>query len=29
MKGKAEGTVVSTMPLSYQGNLIENFSITF
>ena len=29
MKGKAEGMVVSTMPLSYQGNLIENFSITF
>lgn len=29
MKGKAEGTVVATMPLSYQGNLIENFSITF
>ena len=29
MKGEAEGTVVSTMPLSYQGNLIENFSITF
>ena len=29
MKGKAEGTVVATLPLSYQGNLIENFSITF
>lgn len=29
MKGEAEGTVVATMPLSYQGNLIENFSITF
>ena len=29
MKGKAEGTVVSTMPLSYQSELIENFSITF
>lgn len=29
MKGDAEGTVVATMPLSYQGNLIENFSITF
>ena len=28
-KGKAEGTVVSTKPLSYQGNLINNFSITF
>lgn len=29
MKGKCEGTLVATMPLSYQGNLIENFSITF
>lgn len=29
MKGKAEGTVVSTKPLSYQGQLIDNFSITF
>jgi Leucyl aminopeptidase (aminopeptidase T) len=29
MKGKCEGKVVSTMPLSYQGNLIDNFSITF
>ena len=29
LKGKCEGTLVSTMPLSYQGNLIENFSITF
>lgn len=29
MKGKAEGKVVSTMPLSYQSQLIENFSITF
>ena len=29
MKGMAEGTVVATLPLSYQGNLIENFSITF
>lgn len=29
MKGKAEGTLVSTKPLSYQGTLIENFSITF
>ncbi len=28
-KGKAEGRVVSTMPLSYQSELIENFSITF
>lgn len=29
MKGKAEGTVVSTKPLSYRGQLIENFSIRF
>lgn len=29
MKGKAEGKVVSTMPLSYQGQLIENFWIRF
>ncbi len=29
MKGKAEGTVVSTKPLSYEGQLIDNFSITF
>ena len=29
MKGKCEGTLVSTMPLSYQGNLIDGFSITF
>lgn len=29
VKGKAEGKVVSTKPLSYQGQLIENFSITF
>lgn len=29
MKGKAEGTVVSTKPLSYQGKLIDRFSITF
>ncbi len=28
-KGLAEGTVVSTKPLSYQGQLIENFSFTF
>ncbi|MBR5423488.1 MAG: aminopeptidase [Clostridia bacterium] len=28
-KGKAEGTLVSTKPLSYEGQLIENFSITF
>ncbi len=26
---QAEGTVVSSMPLSYQGCLIENFSLTF
>lgn len=25
----AEGKVVASMPLSYQGNLIENFSLTF
>ena len=29
MKGKAEGIVYSTMPLSYQGQLIENFSLRF
>lgn len=29
MKGKAEGIVYSSKPLSYQGELIENFSITF
>lgn len=29
MAGKAEGTVHSTKPLSYQGQLIDNFSITF
>lgn len=29
MKGKAEGTLVATKPLSYQGQLIEDFSITF
>ena len=28
-KGKAEGTLVSTKPLSYEGQLIENFSIIF
>ena len=28
-KGEAEGLVVSTMPLSYQGQLIENFSMEF
>ncbi len=29
MRGKAEGKLVSTKPLSYQGQLIENFSIRF
>ena len=29
MRGAAEGKLVSTKPLSYQGQLIENFSITF
>ncbi len=29
MRGKAEGVVYSTKPLSYQGQLIENFSIRF
>lgn len=29
MKGKAEGIVYSSKPLSYEGQLIENFSITF
>jgi len=29
MKGKCEGTLVSSMPLSYQGNLIDKFSVTF
>jgi len=29
MKGKAEGIVYSTKPLSYQGQLIENFSFRF
>ena len=29
MKGKAEGKVVSTKPLSYRGQLVENFSFTF
>lgn len=27
--GRCEGTVVSTKPLSYQGKIINNFSITF
>ena len=29
MKGKAEGIVYSSRPLSYQGQLIDNFSIRF
>ncbi|MBP3479705.1 MAG: aminopeptidase [Oscillospiraceae bacterium] len=29
MRGKAEGIVYSSKPLSYQGQLIENFSIRF
>ena len=29
IKGKAEGKVVASKPLSYQGQLIENFSIIF
>ena len=29
MKGKAEGKLVATKPLSYEGQMIENFSITF
>ena len=29
MKGKAEGIVYSTKPLSYEGQLIDNFSIRF
>ena len=28
-RGKAEGIVYSTMPLSYRGQLIENFSVRF
>lgn len=28
-RGEAEGTVVATMPLSYQGELIENFRMRF
>ena len=27
--GKAEGTLVASLPLSYQGELIEDFAITF
>ncbi len=29
MRGEAEGLLVATKPLSYQGTLIENFSIRF
>ena len=29
MRGRCEGTLVSTMPLSYQGILIDKFSVTF
>jgi len=29
MAGKAEGTLVASKPLSYQGQLIEDFSISF
>ncbi len=29
MKGEAEGIVYASMPLSYQGQLIENFSVRF
>lgn len=29
VRGRCEGTLVSTMPLSYQGNLIDKFSVTF
>lgn len=29
MRGAAEGTLVATKPLSYQGSLIENFSMRF
>jgi aminopeptidase len=29
MAGKAEGVLVATKPLSWQGQLIENFSVTF
>ena len=29
MRGKAEGVVYATMPLSYNGELIENFSVRF
>lgn len=29
LRSRCAGTLVSTMPLSYQGNLIDKFSITF
>jgi len=29
MKGQAKGTIVSTKPLSYQGQIIDKFRITF
>ena len=29
MRGKAEGVVYATKPLSYQGQMIENFSVRF
>ncbi len=29
MRGEAEGVVVASKPLSYQGQLIENFSVVF
>lgn len=29
MKGKAEGTLVASKPLSYNGELIEDFSVSF
>ena len=29
MRGRCEGTLVSSLPLSYQGNLIDKFSVTF
>ena len=29
MRGKAEGVVCASMPLSYEGQLIENFSVRF
>ncbi|MCD8143835.1 MAG: aminopeptidase [Oscillospiraceae bacterium] len=29
MAGRCEGTLVSTKPLSYNGQMVENFSVTF